>query len=65
METAVGECVLHIMQAAEAQWQSILQHCSARRRRLEGVMRGLEELQHSMEEIQREIEEAQGVNQSP
>ncbi|XP_036436890.1 LOW QUALITY PROTEIN: dystrophin-related protein 2-like [Colossoma macropomum] len=61
---AIGECVRHIMQTAEAQWRSILQHCSARRRRLEGAVRGLEELQHSMEEIQREIEEAQGVQQA-
>ncbi|KAL7838784.1 hypothetical protein AOLI_G00271880 [Acnodon oligacanthus] len=64
VETAVEERVRHMMQTAEAQWRSILQHCSDRRRRLEGAVRGLEELQHSMEEIQREIEEAQGVQQA-
>uniref|UniRef100_A0A3B4BKW7 ZZ-type domain-containing protein n=1 Tax=Pygocentrus nattereri TaxID=42514 RepID=A0A3B4BKW7_PYGNA len=64
VETAVGECVRHIMQTAEAQWRSMLQHCSDRRRRLEGTVRGLEELQHGVEEIQRDIEEAQGVQQA-
>ncbi|KAL6463174.1 hypothetical protein MHYP_G00275650 [Metynnis hypsauchen] len=64
VETAVGECLRHIMQTAEAQWRSMLQHCSDRRRRLEGTVRGLEELQHSMEELQQEIEEAQGVQQA-
>ncbi|KAI4873657.1 hypothetical protein NFI96_017791 [Prochilodus magdalenae] len=59
-----AECVWHVAQTAEAQWQNVLRRCSARGRRLEGAVRGLEELNFNMEELQREIEEAHGVQQA-